>query len=273
MPLRFFFVIFFLSHYTWAQDLTAYLDSAGKSAKISLLIHDTEGRELYGQGSQSKIPSASIIKIPILFTLLHHVEEGNVSLDEKFALTEEETVGGTGDLQLQPMGSKFSLDSLAREMIRTSDNTATNIIIKRLGLSSVNNKMAELGLKNTQLNRLMMDFGAIAAGRQNYTSPAEINQLLLMLYGSEGLSEFSQKLMIDMLLACADDKTIPSQLPPGVAVAHKSGTLDYIRGDAGIILSSTPIIISIFVEEFSSTEDAENIIGTVARLAYEIYGK
>jgi len=119
----------------------------------------------------------------------------------------------------------------------------------------------------------MMDFEAIAEGRQNYTSPVEINQLLLLLYSSNELSKKSRGRMIEMLLACADNTTIPSQLPKGLEVAHKTGILDYVRGDAGIIYSPNPLVLSIFVENFSSNEEAEEIIGTVARLAYETYGK
>jgi len=165
------------------------------------------------------------------------------------------------------------MESLAREMIRVSDNTATNIIIRRIEMSSINRKMEKLELKSTQLNRLMMDFEAIAAGRQNYTSPAEMNQLLLMLYSSDFFSLNSRKIMLDILLNCDDRTTIPSQLPPDIAVAHKTGILDYVRGDAGIVYSPNPMVISIFVEEYNSTEQAEQIIGTVARLAFETFGK
>ncbi|HSJ67220.1 MAG TPA: serine hydrolase [Anditalea sp.] len=75
-----------------------------------------------------------------------------------------------------------------------------------------------------------------------------------------------------MLLDCADSTTIPSQLPSDIAVAHKTGILDYVRGDAGIIYASQPIVMSVFVEDFSSTEEAEVIIGTIARIAIETYG-
>ena len=273
MPFRFFLILFLLSSPVWGQEeLKAYLDSVKNNAKISLIIQDLDGTQLYMQGSHHKVPSASIIKIPILYTLFSQAEEGKVSLEEQFVLTQEDIVGGSGELQHQPVGTSFSLEYLAREMIRISDNTATNMIIKRIGLFSVNNKMDELGLETTRLNRLMMDFEAIAAGRQNYTSPAEMNSLLLLLYSSSGLSERLQQGMIEMLLDCADHATIRSQLPSGLNVAHKTGTLDYVRGDAGIIFSPTPLVISIFVEDFSSTEEAEEIIGTVARLAYETYG-
>lgn len=268
------FLLFFISNYVSAQhNLDQYLESIEKKAKVSLIIQDLQGNILHERNSQSIIPSASIIKIPILFTLFSQVEDGKIQLNDQYQLTHDDVVGGTGDIQHQAEGGYYSIESLAMEMIRVSDNTATNILINHLEMSSINKKMAELGLKSTQLNRLMMDFDAIAAGRQNYTSPAEINQLLLMINSSEYLSSDSRELMIEMLLNCDDNTTIPSQLPAGIAVAHKTGILDYVRADAGIIYASHPIVISIFVEDFIHTAEAEEIIGTIAKMAFENFGK
>jgi len=274
MLLRYAIFFFILSSPLSAQqDIKSYLDKVGKSANVSLIIQDLQGDILYEQNSQSQIPSASIIKIPILYQLFSQIEDGKVRLDELHKLTENDIVGGSGNLQHEPIGSQFNMETLARKMIRVSDNTATNIIIRRLELSSINTMMSELGMKSTQLNRLMMDFDAVAAGRQNYTSPAEMNELLLKLHSADFLSKASRELILDMLMNCDDNTTIPSQLPTDIAVAHKTGTLDYVRGDAGIIYSPKPIVISIFVENFSSTEEAELIIGTVSRLAFETFGK
>jgi len=273
MLLRYFLFFIFISSQASAQhDLDKYIDSVGRTAKVSLIVQNLEGNILYELNSHSKIPSASIIKIPILFQLFSQIEEGKTRLDELHKLTADDKVGGSGELQHKPEGSHYSMETLAREMIRLSDNTATNIIIKRLGLSTVNAMMVNLGMKSTQLNRLMMDFDAIDEGRQNYTSPAEMNELLLMLNSADFLSFSSRELILEMLSNCDDKNTIPSQLPNDIAVAHKTGILDYVRGDAGIIYSPNPIVVSIFVEDFSSYEEAEEIIGTISRMVYETYG-
>jgi beta-lactamase class A len=90
----------------------------------------------------------------------------------------------------------------------------------------------------------------------------------IILSGVE-LSIFSRQSILNILLACADKSTIPSMLPEGTRVAHKTGTLAYVRGDAGIILSQNPLIMSIFVENFESLDQADEIIGKIARLAYD----
>jgi len=72
------------------QSLNTYLESAGKTAQISVIIQDLHGKILYEQNSQNKIPSASVIKIPILFTLFSQVEEGKIQLDEQHQLTHDD---------------------------------------------------------------------------------------------------------------------------------------------------------------------------------------
>ncbi|WP_162340467.1 serine hydrolase [Cyclobacterium salsum] len=62
-------------------------------------------------------------------------------------------------------------------------------------------------------------------------------------------------------------------LPEKLEVAHKTGTLDYVRGDAGIIFGRRPLVISVFVEDFRDLSEAEKIIAKIGKLAYETYGK
>ncbi len=156
-------------------------------------------------------------------------------------------------------------------MIRVSDNSATNILIKRLGFDKINNSIKVKGLALTQLNRLMMDFEAIKFGKQNYTSAFEINKLLLLIKQKKILSTEMNKKFIDFLFLCDDNSTIPKLLPKNVLVAHKTGTLDYLRADAGIIFSRNPIILSIFVEKFRTQEEAEKIIATISNYIYKIF--
>lgn len=249
--------------------LETYLESLPVSLVVSFHIQDKNGEILASQNSDKMIPSASIIKIPILIELMRQVEDGRLSLDQEIMLTEADIVGGAGEMQFQPTGNSYTLDYLAREMIRISDNVATNLVIKQVGMLSIQEWLAENGYNITQLNRLMMDFDAIAAGRQNYTSSREMAHILGDLYSGEYLSETSTQFVIKLLLDCADRTTIPSKLPNEVLVAHKTGTLDYVRGDVGIILGDRPLILAVFVEGFESIDQAEVVIGEIAKLVWK----
>ncbi len=113
-----------------------------------------------------------------------------------------------------------------------------------------------------------MDFEAIEKGKQNYLSPEEINRLLLDLYNGDLLSKKLSLKVIEYLKNCEDTAGLPHLIPEEVAIAHKTGTLDYVRGDAGIIFGKKPIFITVLVENFSEIPEADKIISTIGKLAF-----
>ena len=119
----------------------------------------------------------------------------------------------------------------------------------------------------------MMDFDAIALGKQNYTSSEEMNRLLLNLLNEKLLNKTSTLQVIEWLKNCEDNSTLPHLLPSGVAIAHKTGTLEYVRGDAGILYGNEPIVLTVMVENFQSLSVAEKIIAEIGRLAFLEYAQ
>jgi len=277
------------------DEVDAFIDSSAEKAVFSVAVHDLSGQELYAHNAGRRVPSASVIKIPILAELMRMVDLGELSLDETRVLAEDDIVGGSGELQHAGAGGTYTLEYLAREMIRVSDNTATNIIIRQIGMERINRLMAELDMDQTVLARYMMDFQAIEEGRQNYTSAADMNRVLLAIMGgnlqgaammsrygitghsineilmsTEFLSATSRELVLEMLTGCDDKSLIPRYLPDSIRVAHKTGTLAYVRGDSGVIFGENPVIVTIFAEDFGDLETAEEQIGELARLIHEI---
>ncbi|MDN3689313.1 serine hydrolase [Cyclobacterium jeungdonense] len=250
-----------------------YLETIDPECAISYLIQDETGKLLAQRQPNKKVPSASIIKIPILLTLLEAVDKGELALDSVHVLKSQDKVGGAGELQFVPDGTELTFRFLAREMIRISDNSATNILIEQLGMNRIQDWLSIRGFTDTQLNRKMMDFDAIERGHQNYTSPTEINRILLMLVQKDKLPANSIAEALVILKSCEDNETLTAFLPTKLEVAHKTGTLDYVRGDAGIIFGRRPLILSVFVENFDDISEAEKIIAEIGKLAYETYGK
>ncbi|WP_163380049.1 serine hydrolase [Cyclobacterium sp. SYSU L10401] len=263
------FALFCQAQEEWPDFMEQFPDYL----QISLQVQNETGDILFQQNSDKSIPSASIIKIPILIALMEKVENEAVNLDSLYTLQASDKVGGAGEMQHLPEGSRLTFRYLAEEMIRISDNTATNILIRTIGMDYIQQWLSKHGYKATQLNRFMMDFKAIEAGRQNYTSPKEINEILLNLWNGAWLKEASKEEIMHWLKGCADNSTIPSRLPTDTIVAHKTGTLDYVRGDAGLILGDKPLILSVFVENFQSMEEAEAAIGKIALKAYTDFGR
>ncbi|MCC5938307.1 MAG: serine hydrolase [Lunatimonas sp.] len=255
------------------DPLAAYLATLPDEVQVSFQVGTPDAVSVAGQEWEKQVPSASIIKVPILIAFMQDVQEGKRSLSEEIVLEESDRVGGAGELQFQTPGSTYTLELLAREMIRISDNTATNLLIQTVGMERIRDWLRQHGFRHTQLNRLMMDFGAIAEGRQNYTSAEEMVRMLLELFAGKYLDPAGTSFVLELLTDCADRDAMPSKLPIGTAVAHKTGTLDYVRGDAGLLLGENPLALCVFVEGFSSLEQADEIIGNISRLVFDIFGQ
>jgi beta-lactamase class A len=256
-----------------AQSLEKYLKELDPEIMVSLKLQSQKGEVLFEKNGQKVVPSASVIKIPILLSLLQEVDKKNIKLNTKYTLRPEDIVGGSGDLQYEIPFKKFTYKHLTQKMISVSDNTATNILINKIGAEKIQKDINVWGLTNTKLNRKMMDFEAIKAGKQNFTTCEDINGLLLKLLNKQLLSKKSGKKAMEILLACEDRTTIPRNIPVNVPIAHKTGTLDYLRGDAGIIFSKNILILTIFVENFESLEQAETIIGKIAECCFKDFGQ
>ncbi len=253
-------------------ELDNYIDQLKDSVEISLLAQDENGKILYELNSNKKVPSASIIKIPVLISLFEETDKGKILLQEKYLFKKEDIAPEDEESHKNFIDKELTIEFLAKEMMRVSDNSATNILIKSLGFDKINNSIRQKGLHVTQLNRFMMDFEAIKFGKQNYTSAYEINKLLLLIIQKNILSDEMNKKFIEFLLLCEDNSTIPNLLPKNILVAHKTGSLNYLRGDAGIIFSNNLIILSIFVEKFKSQEQADKIIATISNFIFKIFG-
>ena len=167
-----------------------------------------------------------------------------------------------------PFGTIFTYDTLARYMIKYSDNIATNVLIDILGMDNINLKAKELGLNATKLNRKMMK-----EGEQNYMSSEDIEFILKgILYKTVGSEKMCDKAM-DYLLENDDYNAIVRGLPNGTKFAHKTGSLDLIRHDGGIVFIKNKYIIIVLTKDFQLEEDANLVIGNVSAIAYDIMSK
>lgn len=222
--------------------------------------------------ADERVPSASVIKLSILLEAMERVKAGTLDPDEIHILLDSEKTGGDGVLKTYSHRSRIAYRDLLRLMLINSDNTATNIFINELGMDAINARSQAVGLTQTRLNRLMMDTLAVQQGRQNYVTAREMNVLLKKIYRHEVATPALCEQMLDILKQTEDTATIPRLLPPGTVVAHKTGILNYVRGDVGIVYAKNPFLLSVFVEG-TTTPEAEKIIGEVASTCYHFFSK
>lgn len=255
------------------DSLNAYLRQLPRQARISLAIESlADSNVAFFYRADERVPSASVIKLPIMLEVMERVNARTLDLDEIHILTNAEKTGGDGVLKTYSHRSRVSYRDLLRLMLIYSDNTATNIFINELGQDAINRRIRSIGLTKSQLNRVMMDTLAARQGRENYVTAHEMNRLLSMIYRHQVATPALCDQMIGILKQNEDTLTIPRLLPKTVVVAHKTGTLSYVRGDVGVIYARKPFLLSVFVEGLS-TPEAEQIIGRFALIGYTYFSR
>ena len=256
------------------DSLTAYLRQLPPNVRVSMATKSlTDSSVLFTHRADERVPSASVIKLPILLEAMEQANVGTLNLDAIHVLTNAEKTGGSGLLQTYPEQSRISYRELLRLMMVRSDNTATNIFISKLGgCDAINRRMRTTGLTQSQLNRVMMDTLATKQGRENYVTAREMNALLEKIYRHQVAIPALCEEMIAILKQNEDRVTIPRLLPEGTVVAHKTGTLAYVRGDAGIVYAKDQFLLSVFVEGVPTLE-AERIIGDLALICYTYFSR
>ena len=148
-------------------------------------------------------------------------------------------------------------------MVTLSDNTATNVLIDRLGMDAIARRMQGLGLGATKLRRHMMDTAAARRGDENVSSPDDIARLLQAM-PPEGIE----------LLKKPKDSRLRKGLPPDVATADKPGELDGVRVDAGIVYAKNrPFVFCVMTTFLKDEAEGERAIEEIARAAYEYYSR
>src|SRR5208282_4636422 len=192
-------------------------------------------------------PQASSIKLTVLLELMRQAQEGKLALDEKHTLRRSEMTRGDTEPILTMLGDgtvTLTLRDLAIFMVVLSDNTATNILIDRLGMDNINVGVMRLGLNETKLRRHMIDLEAAKKGNENVSTPREMLTLLEKVAAGQALDAARTKEYLD-LLRLPKDSEFHKALPEDVSIADKPGALEGVRCDTGLInIPGHPFIMS-----------------------------
>jgi beta-lactamase class A len=242
----------------------------GLDGVLGVAIKDLKTGKTYFLNEREVFPQASSIKIAILLEIFKQAQEGKLDLNEFLAVDEPRKVGGSGVLNLLGHPSlSLSVRDTAVLMVVLSDNTATNLLIDKVGMDAVNKRMVSLGLRGTKLQRKMMDLTAASEGRENLSTPVEMMTLLEKIWRGEALRDPSRKELLD-ILAIPKDSPLRAGVPEGVEVAEKPGGIEAVRCDSGIVmLPGRPYIICVMTTYLKRDADGDPAIARVSRLVYE----
>lgn len=233
-------------------DLSAKLSAdlnhiaAAYDGVMGIFVKDLTSGETFSANADTVFPQASSIKIPILVELMSQAQEGKLRLDERITIQRAGLVGGSGVLQFfSDGGSEISMRDLAVLMVVLSDNSATNLIIDRVGMDKVNAMLHGLGLDQTVLARKMIDTGAEQADRENRSTPRQMVSLLESLHAGKLLDPAHTKIALE-ILEYPKDSPLRAGVTSDVRVAEKPGSLNGAQCDSGIVfLTGRPYAISV----------------------------
>lgn len=238
---------------------------AGFQGKVSLYAKNLDSGASYDLMADAPVRTASTIKLAIMVECFAEAAEGKLRMIEPIKVIEAEKVSGSGLLQDFTDGDQLPLRDVMDLMIVVSDNTATNLILDRIGGDAVNARMAQLGLTQTRVMRKIMGdrndlkppSGWSAEGNKpenkkwgiGRSSPHEMVTILEKIYRGELVSKPASDEMLAVLKRQRDHDCIGRDMKD-VTIASKSGALDHLRSDVGIVYSKHgPIAMAFTVED------------------------
>lgn len=220
---------------------------------LCFAFHDFQTGETLRYRADHKCKTASVIKFPMLVHVAMAVQEGVLTWDEPFVLTDAEKVGGSGVLTQLSQGLTLSLRDVCVLMTIVSDNTGTNMIIERLGVEPINARMRSLGLPVTTLFR--KSYSEDTPESKPYglgvTTPEEMLRLLILLAEDKTGGEAASREMLAMMKAQHYRDGIPRLLPADWTYAGKTGAIDPVRNDVGLVTApdGRRFALSLFSQE------------------------
>jgi beta-lactamase class A len=250
-------------------DIDRDLDGVMGVAVVDL----TDGHK-YLLHADAVFPQASSIKICVLAELYRQAQQGKLKLTDLYTVSAADLVPDSDIMGgLTPGVTRVTLRDLATMMLAVSDNSATNVLIDRVGMENVNAFLSAQGLRETKLRRKMMDLKAAAEGRENVSTPNEMSSLLQALYRGEILN---QEMTADFfkVLSTHKDSFIPRSLPEGFKIANKPGELEGVRNDSGVIfLDKRPYILCVMTTYLRRERDGEEAISNISRAAWRMFDR
>ena len=267
-----------------AADLEARIAPLAKAhqGKVAVAVKHLKTGEEYLLNADEAMPTASLIKLPIMVETYWQASEGKLKLEKALTLTEGDKVKGSGILTSHfSVGATFPLRDAVRLMIAFSDNTATNLVLDQIEIPSTNARMEKLGFTNTKINAKVFKGSttSIAPERTKKfglgsTTAREMIRLLEFIESGKVVSAEACQEMIAHLKACDDKEKMTRLLPAGTVVAHKTGSVNACKTDAGIIyLKSGPVAVCVLTDENKDERWVADNAGQVliAKVAKEVF--
>jgi beta-lactamase class A len=251
--------------------------------KVAVAVKHLVTGEEFHLNADEVMPTASLIKTAVMVEAYWQAEEGKVKLDDRLTLKADDKVPGAGVLtdSFTP-GATFALRDAVRLMMTVSDNTATNMVLDKIGLPSTNDRMEKLDLKETKIHAKVYKGSttSIAPERtKKYglgsTTAREMVTLLELLHAGKVVTPKACEEMLGIMRKNQDNELMMRLLPNGAVAAHKTGAVNASRTDAGILYLKGKPAVALCVLT-TDNQDQRWVVDneaqlTIAKVAKEVH--
>jgi beta-lactamase class A len=251
------------------HDVDQHLDGV-----MGVAIEDLTTGDHFLLRENEVFAQASSIKITVLANLYLQAQQGKLKLTDLYTVQSFDLVPDSDIMGgLTPGVTRITLRDLATMMVAVSDNSATNVLIDRVGMDNVNAMLDSLSLPHTRLRRKMMDLQAAKEGRENISTPGEMMTLLEVIYRGKVLNKESAADFFKVL-STNKNSWIPRDLPADVRIANKPGALEGVRNDSGIVfVEGRPYVICVMTSFLSNEHDGEDAISRISLATWRMFDR
>lgn len=278
------FVAFFsLCPVCHCGELEMRLELLAKSHKgrVAIAVRHLGTGESFYLNADEPMPTASLIKLPVMVEVYFQAAEGKLKLSDPVTLRKEDKVQGAGVLTEHfTAGLIIPIEDAVNLMIAVSDNTATNLVLDKIGIPATGKRMESLGYRNTRINakvflgsKTSIDPERTKRFGLGSTSAREMVDILEKLHKGDLVSKEASKAMIEKLRKCDDNLKFPRYLTGKATVAHKTGSVNEVKTDAGILtFTGGPVALCVLTADNEDkgyqVENAGNVF--CAKVAKEV---
>jgi len=249
---------------------------------LGIAFYDSETTLQWSYNADAPFHAASTMKLAVLLGVFRQIERGELTADapvhvrNKFTSIVERRpymleVSRDADPQLYAhLGRTLTVDELAYQMITTSSNFATNLLVDVLGVPVIQRALQELGVEGVTVIRGVEDQAAFDAGLNNVVSANGLLKILRLILEGKAYSPRASERMLQILLDQRFKSGIPAGLPEAARVAHKTGNISTVHHDAGIVyLEGRKPYVLVILSQFDAAPARGTAVAEVSRDIYE----
>ncbi len=269
---------------TFNEDFVQQIkDELAKNEGVfAVAVKDLGSGEELLINARAQFHAASTMKVPVMIEVFKQAETGKFSLDDSITIKNEfKSIADGSTFSLNPdddselslyqhIGEREKLSTLLYQMIISSSNLATNLIIERVGARNANATMRDIGANDIQVLRGVEDLKAYRKGMSNTTTAYDLMLIFEKIGRNEMVSAGASEKMIDILLDQRFNEIIPARLPAEARVAHKTGNITGVRHDAGIVLlpDGRKYVIVLLSKDLTNEDAGIEAMAKVSEMIY-----